>query len=105
MTDPNEDPVLLLAEAVVASVEAQRAFAEQALVEMRAMVAAVRAMPAPVVNVAAAEVTVPAPVIENRIEQPAPAAARVQDIRIVGLPRLNATARKNRDGSTTISEE
>ena len=108
MTAP-DDPVLLLAESVIEMVAEQRRQNEEqrrqnaaVLAEVRAMAESVRDLPAPVVNVEPPVVNVAAPVVENRMEHRAP---QVQDIRIVALPPVRATARKNRDGSTTISEE
>lgn len=105
MTAEQDDPVLLLAEAVVEMVRASRAASEANLAAMRDMVDAVRSIPGPVVNVAAPEVNVAPPVIENRI---APAAVNVphtQDIRIVGLPRLDAKVRRDRQGRIDGIEE
>jgi HK97 family phage portal protein len=98
-------------EALAVRAEERAALAEERAIRAEERIAALMAtpptvnvtvpeQPAPVVNVAAAEVRVdvPAPVVN--VSTPT-----VQDIRIVGLPRLNATARKNRDGTTTISEE
>ncbi len=90
MTSDAEDSVLLIvAEAVVSLAEAQRAATIAMTGLVRELREAMEAMPAPVVNVPAPEVRVAAPVIN------VPA---VQDVRIVGLPPMNARVKRDRAG-------
>ena len=88
-----DESVLTLADAVVALAEEQRRANDEqrrANAEMseaiRALAAHVAALPAPVVNV-----TTDAPV--------------VQDVRIVGLPPMNARVRRDRAGRIESIEE
>jgi HK97 family phage portal protein len=93
--------------AFVEAAEQRAAAAEQRAIAAEERIAALVAQ-GPVVNVTVPEA--PAPVINNHVrvlpaEAPVVNVPAVQDIRIVALPPVRATARKNRDGSTTISEE
>lgn len=115
-----EDPVLLLTRAVVQMVKTQQAANEaaerravaqdQELAAMRAdhqkamdaIADAIRSMPPAVVTVNAPEpIVIPAP--EVHVEAARVLAPTVQDIRIVGMPPMNARVRKNPDGSTTVT--
>lgn len=90
MTSDAEDSVLLIvAEAVVSLAEAQRAATIAMTGLVRELREAMESMPAPVVNLPAPEVRVAAPVIN------VPA---VQDVRIVGLPPMNARVKRDRSG-------
>ena len=108
MTQPEQDdPVLLLAEAIVESVRTQRAEADArrthdaaVLDAMRDMVEAVRSLPATVVNMEPVVV----PPAEVRIE-PAFNIPPVQNVRIVGLPRLSAKVTRDRQGRLDGIEE
>jgi hypothetical protein len=93
--------------AFVESAEQRAAAAEARAIAAEERIAALVAQ-GPVVNVTVPDA--PAPVINNHVrvlpaEAPVVNVPAVQDIRIVALPPVRATARKNRDGSTTISEE
>lgn len=103
MTDIAEDPVTLLAESVVTMIEDQRRQNERVIAEMRALVEAVRSLPAPVVNVSAPDVVVPAP--EVHVEAARAIVPAIQDIRIVGLPPMKARVRRDPMGQISSIEE
>ncbi len=101
------DPVLMLGETVVEMVKAMRADTEVMRQELRDLVDAIRAMPAPVVNVTVPEpVVTVAPAVVQVDVQPAPVTVpKVQDIRITGLPPLRARVNRGSDGRIKSIEE
>lgn len=113
MTDfDNDDPVLLLAESVVALSESQRGHNDTVTLRLRELVDALRAAPAPVVNIAAPE----APVVnvapaEVRVMVPDMPAATVtvnvpdrQTVDIASMPKARIRVVRGRDGRITELE-
>jgi len=106
MSDAEESVLLIVAESMVAAAEATIAAANAQREASRALTLAIdrqtealRSMPVPVVNVAAAE----AP--EVRIEAPIVNVPDVQRVQIVGLPPMNAKVRRDRSGRIEGIEE
>ena len=88
-SDAEETVLLIVADAMVTLAEAQRAATLAMTGLVRELREAMEAMPAPVVNVSVPETRVAAPVVN------VPA---VQDVRIVGLPPMNARVKRDRAG-------